>query len=155
MRRPFLITVMYCICLICSSDVFSQPVISSFYPTAGPAGTLVQISGKNIGTATAVSFGGSPAASFHIYTYIDSVTHILDTGISATVGTGATGLVAVTTPQGTASLGTFTLTIPPQAPVIYSFTPTSAGTGTTISIKGKYFSEANYLSFGTVSAASF
>ena len=40
--------------------------ISNFYPTSGPAGTEVRITGSNLNLVTAVSFNGIPATSFQI-----------------------------------------------------------------------------------------
>jgi hypothetical protein len=40
--------------------------ISNFYPTSGPAGTEVRITGSNLNLVTAVSFNNIPASSFQI-----------------------------------------------------------------------------------------
>jgi hypothetical protein len=74
------------------------PQIISFTPITGTAGTVVTIKGYQFTGATAVSFGGTPAANVMIS----------DSTIIAEVGNGSTGAVRVTTPQGTDSLGTFT-----------------------------------------------
>ncbi len=86
-----------------SSKTFKVlPVISSFTPTSGPVGTQVTIAGSGFIGATKVTFGGVKATSYTV----DSGTQI-----TATVPTGAkTGKIAVTTPGGTASKGTFTVT---------------------------------------------
>src|SRR5580693_4978866 len=127
--------------LLFAAKLSAQPVITSFLPTSGPVGTQVLIKGDHFGTVTLVSFGGVPATSFSLLSYVDSVTHQLDTAIFAVVGSGATGLVSVTTSQGTATLGIYTFTTAPLAPMINSFSPTSGGSGTTVTIKGKYFGE--------------
>jgi type IX secretion system substrate protein len=75
------------------------PTITSFTPTSGTNGTAVTITGTGFGGATAVNFGGTAATSFSIINL---------TSISAVVGSGATGNVTVTTPNGTASLAGFT-----------------------------------------------
>ncbi|MCS3801553.1 beta strand repeat-containing protein [Niastella sp. OAS944] len=77
-----------------------QPIISSFTPTSGSSGTVVSIKGSNFTNVTAVSFGGTPAAS---YTVTDSI-------ITAEVGSGATGVVKVITNNGSDTLGVFTFT---------------------------------------------
>ena len=74
------------------------PAISTVSPGAGPAagGSLVVITGMNLTGATAVSFGGSAAASFTV----DSATQI-----RATTPAHAAGAVdvSVTTPWGDAT----------------------------------------------------
>jgi uncharacterized repeat protein (TIGR03803 family) len=80
-----------------------MPMISSFSPTSGPAGTAVVITGESLTGATSVTFGGVKATSFTVNSY---------TQITATVPSGAkTGRISVTTPGGTAvSAGIFTVT---------------------------------------------
>lgn len=119
------------------------PTITSFSPTTGIKNMNVNIAGTNFNGATNVSFGGISATSFTINS---------STSISATVGIGASGSVSVTTPGGTASLAGFTY-IPP--PAINSFSPSSAGTGTTVTITGANFSGANTVSFGNTPASSY
>ena len=119
------------------------PTITSFTPTSGPAGTSVTITGTNFTGATAVSFGGVTATSFTVNSA---------TSITAVVGIGATGNVNVTTPGGTSSLAGFTF-VPP--PTVTAFTPTSGGTGTSITITGTNFTGATAVSFGGVAATSF
>ncbi|MFT3680457.1 MAG: IPT/TIG domain-containing protein [Ferruginibacter sp.] len=72
--------------------------ITSFTPAAGAQGQAVVITGTNFTGATAVSFGGTPAASFSV---------LSSTSIVATVGQGAAGAVSVTTVCNTATLGGF------------------------------------------------
>ena len=69
----------------------APPIITSFTPTSGGAGTVVTITGTYFTGATAVAFGGTGAASYNV---------VNDTTINATVGTGATGTISVTTPGG-------------------------------------------------------
>ena len=74
--------------------------IISFMPGSGTMSTVVTISGTGFTGATVVAFGGVPAAAFTVNS---------DTSISATVGNGSTGVITVTTPNGTAtSSNTFT-----------------------------------------------
>jgi hypothetical protein len=78
-----------------------EPIVSSFTPTSGPAGSTVTITGSKFTGATAVSFGGTPATSF---TVVNSTT------ITAVVGSGTTGAISVTTARGTrASSSSFAL----------------------------------------------
>jgi IPT/TIG domain len=78
------------------------PEISGFTPASGAAGTTVTITGQNLAGATAVAFGGTPAA----------IVSATATQIVTTVPAGAaTGPITVTTPAGTAtSHGSFTVT---------------------------------------------
>lgn len=73
------------------------PSIISFTPAAGRSGATVVINGTNFLGANSVMFGNTPAAGFKV----DSSTQI-----TATVGTGSTGTVSVTTPNGTAASNT-------------------------------------------------
>ncbi|MGB4974586.1 MAG: gliding motility-associated C-terminal domain-containing protein, partial [Cyclobacteriaceae bacterium] len=77
-----------------------MPTITSFTPTSATSGASVTITGTNFTGATTVSFGGTDAASFTV----DS-----PTSISAVVGSGASGSVSVTTPNGTVSSPGFIL----------------------------------------------
>lgn len=119
------------------------PVIQSFTPTlAGPAAT-VTINGLNFTDASAVSFGGVPAAS---YAVINSTT------IQAVVANGASGDVSVTTPFGTNVLPGFNFT---TQLTVSSFTPNSGPVGTPVTINGANFSTNaadNIVYFGDVKA---
>lgn len=128
------------------------PTITSFTPTSGSIGTTVTITGTNFTGATAVSFGGTAATSFIV---------VSATSITAVVGSGASGNVSVTTPDGTATLAGFTFVVPVPVPAITSFTPASGPIGTTVSIIGTNFSTTpanNIVYFGathaTVTAAT-
>ena len=117
--------------------------ISSFSPQSALSGENVTIVGNNFTGATAVSFGGVPAASF---TVVNSFT------INAVVGAGSSGNVVVTAPLGTDSLSGFTYI---SIPTVTSFTPTSAATGTTVTITGTNFIGTTAVHFGAFPAASF
>jgi hypothetical protein len=83
------------------------PTITSFTPASGAAGTSVTITGTNFTGATTLTLNGVPVTSF---TVVNSTT------ITFTVPSGAsTGLLAVTTPGGTATSATnFTVTVAAQ-----------------------------------------
>jgi hypothetical protein len=117
--------------------------ITSFTPTSGGTGVSVTITGINFTGATAVSFGGISATSFTVNS---------STSITAVVGAGASGNVSVTTAGGKATLSGFTF-IP--MPTITSFTPTSGGTGVSVTITGTNFTGATAVSFGGIAATSF
>jgi IPT/TIG domain len=78
------------------------PEISGFTPGSGAAGTTVTLTGQNLSAATAVAFGGTPAA----------IVSATATQILTTVSAGAaTGPITVATPAGTATSHTsFTVT---------------------------------------------
>ena len=69
-------------------SVIVPPVITSFAPGSGPAGTEVTLSGTDFSGTTEVSFNGMPASTFTV----DS-----DAQIRAVVPVGATtGLISAT-----------------------------------------------------------
>jgi hypothetical protein len=103
------------------NEVKPAPSVHSFTPTLAANGATITISGNNFTGATAVSFGGVPAASFTVNS---------PGSITAILGTGTSGAVSVTNPFGTDSLAGFVYGAPP---VITSVSPES-GNGTTITI---------------------
>jgi hypothetical protein len=130
-----------------SSSVFTHnapPVITSFTPSSGAAGSDVTITGTNFIGAASVKFGGTEAASFTVNS---------STEISAVVGSGSTGKISVTTPKGTSlSPSSFTFV---AAPTISNFTPSSGAAGSEVTITGTNFTGATSLKFGGTEAASF
>lgn len=79
----------------------SPPTITSLGAASGCVGSSLVITGTNFTGATAVTIGGTAAASY----VVNSATQI-----TATIGTGTTGTIQVTTPGGTAtSAATFTV----------------------------------------------
>jgi len=120
------------------------PAISSFLPTSAGPGMSVVITGTNFTGATAVSFGGTAAASF----VVNSATQIT----AVVAAGGSSGNVSVTTSCGTATLAGFTFV---PAPTITSFTPASGYIGNTITITGTNFTGATTVTFGGTAAASY
>jgi hypothetical protein len=121
------------------------PVISSFTPTTGPAGTQVVITGTNLTGATSVEFGGVAAGVFTV----NSATQI-----TATVPSGASsGPITVTTPNGHASSATNYQVSP--APTITSFAPAKGKVGRNVVIHGTEFTGTTALHFGGTPAAIF
>ena len=119
------------------------PVINSFTPATGIAGTTVTIAGSNFNNVSEVAFGGKDASSFTI----ESSTKII-----AIVGLGASGKITVTSPGGTGSADGFTF-VASQPPTITSFTPSSGPPGTQIVISGTNFNPdpaRNTVNFGEV-----
>ncbi|HUB59235.1 MAG TPA: FG-GAP-like repeat-containing protein [Puia sp.] len=125
----------------------AAPVITGFTPDSAAQGTLVTISGKGFTGTTTVSFGGTPAQSFTV---------INDSTIAASVGVGSSGVITVTSPLGSATVGSFVFiyqTLPPL--VLTSFSPDSAGPGATVTITGQNLGGITAISFGGTPAQSF
>jgi hypothetical protein len=120
--------------------------IDSFSPASGTAGTVVTIKGFNFITTSAVSFGGTAAASYTI---------VGDTMIRAVVGLGSTGQVRIENSEGAGFTGTFTYVATTPLPNITSFTPASGTIGTAVTIKGNYFTGATAVTIGGIAASSF
>jgi PKD repeat protein len=121
----------------------NDPVISSFTPASAITGQTVTITGTNFTGTTAVSFGGAAASSFTV---------VSPTTITAIIGSGASGNVQVTTPNGIFSLAGFTYL---PTPLITSFNPVSASPGQTVTITGTNFTGSTSVKFGGVNATSF
>lgn len=121
----------------------NEPAITSFDPAEAVEGTTVTISGSNFYGVTAVSFGGVPAASFAV---------VNATTITAIVGNGAPGEVVVTNATGTAKKDGFIFHGPP---LLTAFTPSSAKTGDTITITGKFLTDVTAVTLGGTPVASF
>ncbi|MDA0987453.1 MAG: IPT/TIG domain-containing protein, partial [Bacteroidetes bacterium] len=119
------------------------PTITSFTPTTAAVGATVTLTGTYFTWASSVKFGVTEATSFIV---------VNDNTITAVAGSGTTGTIAVTTPGGSVtSSETFTF----APPTITDFTPTSGGTGTTITITGTNFTGASSVKFGVTEATSF
>lgn len=104
------------------------PTIASFSPDTACTDFIVTITGTNLNGATAVSLGGVAASSFSV---------VSSTTINAVVGSGASGLVKVTTAYGTATKPGFVYTTRLK---VTGFTPLSGPVGTTVYINGTNFS---------------
>ena len=120
------------------------PTITSFTPLFGSYGDVITINGTNFAAASAVAFGGLNAQSFTI---------VSPNQIKAVLGIGNSGSITVTTPYGTASRAGFTS----RTPRVFSFTPATAGTNTTVTITGNNFlvGTIQAVKFGGIPAASF
>jgi hypothetical protein len=119
------------------------PTIQSFTPTSLAYGGTITITGTNFYSVTGVSFGGQAAQSFSV---------VSATTITAVMGNAPPGNinVSVTNTWGTASFGGFYI-----LPSIYSFSPTSAATGATVTITGANLTALTDVVFGGVPANSF
>src|SRR5262249_34976970 len=119
---------------------------------AGPiaGGTQVTITGVNVNGATAVSFGGVPAASFSVGSA---------TSITAVTPAHAAGVVdiRIVTPGGVASGVSLFTYVGSARPRIVSIVPNSGPTagGTTVTISGSNFAETTDVLFDNSPAQSF
>lgn len=123
--------------------VLPAPAITGFNPGRGGPGTPVTVIGSNLAGATSVQLHGVVA----VFTVVSA------TQLTFTVPVGAaTGLVAVTTPGGTAtSARSFVLVALP--PVVRSFSPGVGGAGTSVTILGLHLSVATRVAFNGVRAS--
>ena len=119
------------------------PTITSFTPSAAGTGTNLTITGTYLTSTFSLTLGGTPVTAFTV---------VSATTIIATVGSGSTGAVSLTTPDGTASLDGFTY-IPP--PTITSFSPTIAATGALITITGTNFEGTSSITLGGTPVTAF
>jgi YD repeat-containing protein len=120
--------------LAIATNPTSQTSVIGFDPVSGSSGIPVTISGTGFSSTIAqnsVSFNGTPA----------TVTSATQTQLVATVPLGAaTGPIAVTTPNGTASsASSFVIGGNANAPTISGFSPNIAASGTTLTINGTNF----------------
>ncbi len=123
----------------------ASPAISSFTPALGGAGTSVILDGSNFTGASAVKFNGVGASSF----VINSPTRIT----AVVPASASTGKISVTTSGGTAtSSSTFTFV---PAPKLTSFSPSSGGVGTTVTMTGTNFIGTTSVKFNGTAASSF
>ena len=119
------------------------PAISGFSPASGPVGTVVTITGAGFTGATSVRFNGRWA----------SPTVNSDNQIWATVPSGATsGLISVTTPNGTGQSSTDFLVTGAGLPRFSDFTPKSGPVGTTVVIDGNNYLGTTAVRFNGTSA---
>jgi hypothetical protein len=79
-------------------SVVLPPQITAITPDSAVTGNTVTIKGLHLANASAVSFGGTIAASYTI---------VSDSVITAVVGAGSSGDISVTTPVGTAAFSGF------------------------------------------------
>ncbi len=118
---------------------------TSFSPTSGAPGTVVNIQGRGFTGTTAVTFGGVNAPTFTVAS---------DLELWATVPTGGqTGNIVLSTPLGTATSPSAFTVIIPGAPTITSFTPTFGPVGTGVTLTGTNFTGATAVTFNGTAAA--
>ncbi|MFR9799982.1 IPT/TIG domain-containing protein [Streptomyces sp. MS06] len=128
------------------------PVVTDVAPDSGPTagGTDVTLTGTGLTGATAVSFAGTPAASFTV----DS-----DSRITAVTPAGSPGsaVVAVTTPAGSSAPSPDAYFFYAAPPVLNGASPAQgpvAG-GTLVTLTGSNLLNASAVRFGATDATSF
>ena len=131
--------------------VVPPPSIASVAPASGSTlgGTVVTLTGTNLTGASAVTFGGTAAASFTV----DSATQV--TATTPAHATGAVNVV-VTTPGGTATrTGGFTYVA--LVPTISTVAPAAgpAAGGSILTIHGTNLTGATAVTFDGSAATSF
>ncbi|GGK06157.1 hypothetical protein GCM10011583_42290 [Streptomyces camponoticapitis] len=130
--------------------VAQVPVVTSVAPSNGPTagGTSVVLTGTGFTSATSVTFGGVPAASFTV----NSATQI--TAVTPSGNPGA-AVITVTTPGGTSAPGAYFFYAGP--PVLNSAAPAQspAAGGVVVTLTGSNLLNASAVRFGVTNASSF
>ncbi len=128
----------------------AAPTITGFTPTSGLAGTVVTITGTNLGATMRVTFNGA-----------DATIATLASGTSLTVTvppSASTGLISLSTAAGTVTTSAlapanFTITAAGPAPDIASFSPAGGQVqGGAVTITGTALTGATAVSFNGVAA---
>ncbi|WP_426491297.1 beta strand repeat-containing protein [Hymenobacter sp. 102] len=120
------------------------PVITSFSPASGPAGTRVTVQGLNLTGTNQVTFGTATTSA---------ITGNSATQFSVTVPSGAgSGPIRVRTTAGTA-VSTTPYTIP--SPVLTALSPTSGPANTIVTITGTDLNDATSVTFNGKAASYF
>ncbi|MFM7358072.1 MAG: beta strand repeat-containing protein, partial [Sediminibacterium sp.] len=119
------------------------PIIASFSPTAAAKGAEINILGTHLDGTFSITLGDTPVSSFTV---------VSSTSIIATVSTGSSGDVRLTTPGGTTSLNGFVF-IPP--PIISGFSPSSLGAGQAMTISGNFLTDTYAITLGDTPVNSF
>ncbi|RYG59100.1 hypothetical protein EON80_26120, partial [bacterium] len=115
------------------------PLISSFTPTSGQAGTAVTITGTNLDGTNSVKFDGIAA----------TISSVSATSVVATAPNDVhTGKISLSSPRGSAT----SVTNFKVAPVITSFTPGTGAVGTPVTIQGRAFYGVTSVRFGDAEA---
>ena len=115
----------------------SAPIVGSFTPASGAAGTVVTLDGSDFAGATNVDFNGTPVTSFTVNS---------NTQITATVPTGATtGKITVTTAAGSGASANDFVVIPDGggSPSVLTFHPTDDAYVQTVSTTSNFGSLPN------------
>ena len=132
---------------VANFGVVVAPVITSFTPTSGAVGHVVEIDGSGFTGTTAVKFGATSA----------SFSFVSDTELTAPVPTGAkTGQISVTNLVGTATtaaLSPSVFTVASTGPTVTGFSPALGAAGAQVTITGTNLATTTDVEFGSVSAS--
>jgi len=122
---------------------YPPPVVTSFAPSGGPAGTAVTIYGLNLGIVNTVYFNEVAATSFSVQTNDRLVAYV--------PGGAASGPIRLTSPAGSGySTSSFYVG---SAPVVTGFSPAGGPLGTVVTIVGTDLLGATAVTFGGVFGA--
>lgn len=121
----------------------SLPVIESVSDTMLLAGKAFWVNGANLSNVNQVTIGGISVNSFEI---------ISDISLRIIPGSSGIGELKVFNPNGSATYGQLQILNPP---VITGFSPTTAGTGTTVTITGSDLQSVKEVYFENRRAARF
>jgi RHS repeat-associated protein len=126
-----------------SFTVTSNPVILSLFPTAGPTGTSVTITGTSLGSSGTVYFNSTSA----------SITSWSSSSIVATVPSGMSGTPSVTVSVSslTSNSAGFTVT---SGPGISYLSPISGAVGDQVVITGTNFGSSGTVTFNGTTAST-
>ncbi len=132
-----------------NSVALARPVITSFTPHHGAAGTQVEIMGTNL-VGGSVSFGG-------VHATVNNPGDVNNNELIAIVPQGAsTGAITVSTSGGTATSGGVfevtpgTTTSKTGKPLISSFEPTTAQPGATVTVVGTNLGPIKSIKIGSI-----
>ncbi|WP_158861005.1 IPT/TIG domain-containing protein [Lunatibacter salilacus] len=130
-----------------SVPVLNLPVLASFIPENGKAGTEVTVTGKHFTGSTAVSVNGKPAE----FVIVNDETITLIIPVDA-----GSGLIEVTNADGTGSSEVeFVFEIPSpekNPPALTEFAPNKGIPGTEVTLTGRYFTGVTSVTFGGTAA---
>jgi len=120
------------------------PAITSFVPASGVSGSVVRIKGISLGSSVGVTFAGR----------VGTITSASDTVVTARIPYGAaTGRIALRTVTATATSTTDLRILNP--PLFTSFSPAGGPVGTTVTLRGRYLTGLQSVSFNGMAATSF
>jgi endoglucanase len=137
-----------------ASPTLVQPTISGFSPASGPVGSVVTLNGTGFTGINKAGVGQTSGAAYRV---------LSDKQVQVTIPAGSTGgtigifnskysahtATAFKVTTGTAPTPTPTPTTVPQ-PIISTFSPTSGGVGTVVTINGTDFTGLNEAWVGNV-----
>jgi len=126
---------------VSSGNFAVTPTLNGYLPASGFVGSRVTLAGTGLFGATEVDFNGVPATPSNVHT------GSLKVRVPPTATTGA---IRVVTPDGTATISSFTVLAK-----VGSFSPMNGGPGTIVTISGSGFVGATGVQFNGFPAASF